>query len=135
MTTEQPETIVYIDGFNFYYGALKGTKCKWLDIEALCRLMLPKDRLVKIRYFTARVRPRPDNPHQAVRQQAYLRALKTLPLVEIHYGHFLTQRVRMPLANPKPGQSTIVEVLRTEEKGSDVNLASYSNLGCVPRSL
>jgi hypothetical protein len=24
---------VYIDGFNFYYGAAKGTPHKWLDLE------------------------------------------------------------------------------------------------------
>ena len=30
----------------------------------------------------------------------------------------------MPVANPKPGQRRTVEVIRTEEKGSDVNLAT-----------
>ncbi len=29
-------TIVYIDGFNLYYGAVKGAPYKWLDLEALC---------------------------------------------------------------------------------------------------
>jgi hypothetical protein len=24
---------VYVDGFNLYYGALKGTKSKWLDLK------------------------------------------------------------------------------------------------------
>lgn len=37
---------------------------------------------------------------------------------------FLTHKVVMPLAHPKPGQSPYVTVLKTEEKGSDVNLAS-----------
>ena len=57
-------TIVYIDGFNFYYGAVKGTPYKWLDLEALCRRLLPKDQIVKIRYFTARVASRPEDPQQ-----------------------------------------------------------------------
>jgi hypothetical protein len=26
---------VYVDGFNLYYGALKGTKFKWLDLKKL----------------------------------------------------------------------------------------------------
>jgi len=26
-------TVIYIDGFNLYYGALRGTPYKWLDIE------------------------------------------------------------------------------------------------------
>ena len=33
-----PKTIVYIDGFNFYYGAVKDTPHTWLDFEAFCRL-------------------------------------------------------------------------------------------------
>ena len=28
-----PRTIVYVDGFNFYYGVLKNTRYKWLDLE------------------------------------------------------------------------------------------------------
>jgi uncharacterized LabA/DUF88 family protein len=53
----------------------------------------------------------------------YLRALATLPNLGITLGHFLTKNVRMPLANPTPGQAPTVEVVKTEEKGSDVNLA------------
>ena len=118
-------TVVYIDGFNFYYGAVKGTPHKWLDHEALCRRLLPKDQIVKIRYFTARISARPDDPQQAVRQETYLRALATLPLIEIHYGHYVTRPTRMPLANPPAKGARTVEVLKTEEKGSDVNLATY----------
>ncbi len=115
-------TIVYIDGFNFYYGAVKGTTHKWVDLEAVCRRLLPRDDIVKIRYFTARVTERPDDPLPPVRQDMYLRALATNPLIEIHYGHFVTRPTRLPLASDT---SAIVEVLRTEEKGSDVNLATY----------
>ncbi len=121
----RPQTIVYIDGFNFYYGAVKGTPNKWLNIMVLCERMLPRDQIVKIRYFTSRVSASPEDPQQPARQETYLRALATLPLVEIHYGHFVTWPVRLPRANRQPGESRIVEVLRTEEKGSDVNLATY----------
>ena len=121
----RPQTIVYIDGFNFYYGAVKGTQYKWLDIMALCQGMLPGDQIVKIRYFTSRASARDGDPQHPVRQETYLRALATLPLVEIHYGHFVTWPVRLPRANRQPGESRTVEVLRTEEKGSDVNLATY----------
>ena len=76
-------TIVYIDGFNFYYGAVKGTPYKWLDLEKLCRLLLPRDDIVKIRYFTAMIRERSHDPEQVVRQQAYLRALATLKQVPV----------------------------------------------------
>lgn len=115
-------TIVYIDGFNFYYGAVKGTPYKWVDLEAVCRRLLPSDDIVKIRYFTARVTERPNDLQPPVRQDMYLRALATNPLIELHYGHFVTRRARLPLASDP---NAIVEVLRTEEKGSDVNLATY----------
>jgi uncharacterized LabA/DUF88 family protein len=118
-------TIVYFDGFNLYYGALKGTPHKWLDLGALSRRLLPNDDVVAIRYFTALVAARPDDPQQPQRQQAYLRALRTIPGLSIHLGHYLTHAVRMPLAAPLPGGPRTVEVIRTEEKGSDVNLATY----------
>lgn len=118
-------TIVYVDGFNLYYGALKGTPHKWLDLEALCRRLLPKDDVSGIRYFTALVAARPHDPGQPARQQAYLRAIESLPTVSVHLGHYLTHRVRMPLARPTPGGPTVVEVVKTEEKGSDVNLATH----------
>ena len=28
-------TRVYVDAFNLYYGALRGTPYKWLDLDAL----------------------------------------------------------------------------------------------------
>ncbi|MPY95183.1 MAG: NYN domain-containing protein [Acidimicrobiia bacterium] len=118
-------TNVYIDGFNLYYGALKDTPHKWLDLEAMCRRLLPRDQLQRVRYFTALVSARPHDPQQPQRQQIYLRALGTLPSVSVHLGHYLTSTVRMPLAHPAPGGPRTVEVRKTEEKGSDVNLATY----------
>ncbi len=74
-------TNFYIDAFNVYYGCLKGTAYKWLNLEALCQLSFPSDQVHRIRYFTARVKARPSDPQQPVRQAAYLRALATLPSV------------------------------------------------------
>lgn len=113
---------IYVDGFNLYYGALKNTPFRWLDIAKLCYLMLPRDTIGQIKYFTALVNPRPTDPDQLTRQQIYLRALQTLPNLEIIYGHFLTHEITMPLAPPKNGY---VKVIKTEEKGSDVNLALH----------
>jgi len=120
-------TIVYVDGFNLYYGLVKGTPYKWLDLEALCRRVLPLEhhRVIKIKYFTALVTPRPDDPQTAIRQQLYLRALRTSPIIEIILGHFLVHPVRLPLAIPPATGQRTVEVLRSEEKGSDVNIASH----------
>ena len=118
-------TIVYIDAFNLYYGALKGTRFKWLDLDALCRRLLPRDQITGIRYFTAHVSARPGDPQQPQRQLTYLRALETIPHLSVHLGHYLTNTTRMALASPTPGQPRTVEVIKTEEKGSDVNIATY----------
>ena len=79
----------------------------------------------RIRYFTARVKPTPNDPQKAQRQQTYLRALATIPNLSIHEGHFLSNVVEAPLANPVAGRPRTAWILRTEEKGSDVNLATY----------
>jgi uncharacterized LabA/DUF88 family protein len=118
-------TNVYVDGFNLYYGCLKGTPYRWLDLEALCCRLLPTNSIHRIRYFTARVAARPNKAHDPIHQEMYLRALRTLPTVTIHLGHFLTKPVTMPLADPAPGGPRFAEVMKTEEKGSDVNLATY----------
>lgn len=114
-----------VDAFNLYYGALKGTPHKWLDLAALFRRVFPRNQLHRIRYFTARVDGRAPDFQQPQRQQAYLRALETLPKLSIHYGQYRTRATRMRLEKPRPLGPKTVSVLKTEEKGSDVNLASY----------
>ena len=118
------KTYVYVDAFNLYYGALRGTPYKWLDLSQLCRYLLPRDQVEHIHYFTAIVSARPHDPKQPQRQQLYLRALQTIPHLTISYGHFLSQEVMMRVANPAPGQPRYVKVIKTEEKGSDVNIAT-----------
>ena len=49
---------VYIDGFNLYYGALRGTAYKWLNLSAMCQRLLPGRSIGRIRYFTAKLKPR-----------------------------------------------------------------------------
>jgi hypothetical protein len=116
---------VYVDGFNLYYGAVKGTAYRWLDLERLSQLLRPQDTIHRIRYFTALVDIRPSDPQQRHRQETYIRALETLPCLTVHYGTFLVSYPRMVVSNPLPGQPRTVEVIKTEEKGSDVNLATY----------
>jgi hypothetical protein len=118
------KTNVYIDGFNLYNRAVKNTPYKWLDLSKLCWSLLPTHQINCIRYFTALVLPRPSDLQQPQRQQIYLRTLRTIPNLTIHYGQFRDRRVRRPLVTPVPGVQRYVEILDTEEKGSDVNLAS-----------
>ncbi len=81
-------TIVYVDGFNLYYGAVKDTSYKWLDLGRMCDLLLPPNDIQCIKYFTAHVSARPNDPAQPTRQDTYLRALRTIPNLEIIFGHF-----------------------------------------------
>lgn len=117
---------VYIDGFNLYYGCLKDTPYRWLDLAAFSRAIVPnKYTINEIKFFTALVKATPQNPDARVHQDFYLRALATLSSTSIHYGFFLKKKIRMPLAKPKPGGPTTVRAIKIEEKGSDVNLACH----------
>ncbi len=117
-------TRIYVDAFNLYYGALLGTPYKWLDLDALCRnLLQPANIIEHIHYCTARVAARDDHG-QPQRQQLYFRALRTIPHLTITLGHFLTNDVRMPSVTPSGAIASSVLVRKTEEKGSDVNLAT-----------
>lgn len=116
------KTHVYVDGFNLYYGCLRGTPYRWLDPRALVQSLLrPGHEIQKIKYFTAQVTALPNNPNAPARQAAYIRALRSLPEIEVIYGHFLTNEVNRPRAD---GDGW-VRVFETEEKGSDVNLATH----------
>ena len=119
------KTNVYVDALNLYYGCLKGTRYKWLDLACLCRYLLPRDDIQRIKYFTAIVRAFPHDPDAPTRQGTYLRALATIPNLTIHCGHFLSSRCTMALASSKSNPPEKVEVIKTEEKGSDVNLATH----------
>lgn len=68
---------------------------------------------------------RPTNPHAAQRQQIYFRALATVPNLTIHYGRFFTRTATRRLVKDRKGKPAYAEVWVTEEKGSDVNLASH----------
>ncbi|MDE2188427.1 MAG: NYN domain-containing protein [Patescibacteria group bacterium] len=114
---------VYVDGFNLYYGCLKDTPYRWLDVLKMCTLRFPQDEIVRIKYFTAPIKIRmsekdPDRPN---RQQIYLRALRTIPNLDIIEGVFLSHKVSMKLAR---GDGYAL-VIKNEEKGTDVNIASY----------
>ena len=109
---------VYIDGFNLYYG-LKEAKLQrfyWLDMRRLSEnLLLPAQRLVAVRYFTARVHHDPKNPDKAKRQDTFLDALGTLPDVHIHYGYYLPKQITC--------SSCGMTRQTYEEKMTDVNIA------------
>ena len=117
-------TNFYIDGFNLYYRALRGTPFRWLDLRQLAETLFPDDEIRRICYFTALLTARSDNPGPPLRQLIYLRALEILPGLEIYYGDFRSRVKVRPLAEPVPGLPEYVRILDSEEKGTDVNLAT-----------
>ena len=108
--------MVYVDGFNLYYGALRGGPHKWLDLNRYFRLLRQDDEIVSIRYFTALV-----GPPQAPRQQAYLDALATTPVVDIVLGRFKPTRITCRV--PGCGFAGQRRFFKPEEKRTDVNIA------------
>ncbi len=112
---------VYIDGFNLYY-AVRNTPYRWLNLSLLARTLLPRCQVIGIKYFTAQVLSFPGDPAAPSRQQVYWRALSTLPDLKIVLGRFQVKPITLPLESDS---SRMAAVLKSEEKGSDVNLASH----------
>ncbi len=118
---QHPATIVYVDGFNFYSGAVRPSGERWIDLVSMSEALLPRNRIVEVRLYTAIVSERLSDPGKPIRQAIYHRALLTRPRMSLILGHFLTHRRAMPLAEAPDKRVT---VLHTEEKGTDVNLAT-----------
>ena len=128
-----------IDGFNLYSGALKETGNKWLNLHSLSEKLRPQVEIAKVKYFTAQVDRRFNDPQQPVRQRLYWRALRTKPTIEIIEGQFKTRINWLPTHSSlvtieneiKAGRSIAgmspkyEEVRRSEEKGTDVNIATH----------
>lgn len=119
----------YVDGLNLYYGMLKRRRpdLKWLDLRALCESLTTDHTVNRVRYFTAPVRAVVGDEGAHDRQRRYLRALEALGTVDIHFGHFSRERHPMP----RTDGSGNVEVWRTEEKRSDVNLGVHMLLDAI----
>ena len=110
--------IVYIDGFNLYFGLKSAAyeKYLWLDLERFAREIINPhtQQLVKTRYFTARIS---QPPSKALRQGAYLDALKEhSPNLSIHFGKYQTTTKTCRLCGHTHDLSS--------EKMTDVNIAS-----------
>ncbi|MCB0322039.1 MAG: NYN domain-containing protein [Bdellovibrionales bacterium] len=111
-------SIIYVDGFNFYYGCVRGTSHKWLNLERLFAALRTDDDIQKIYYFTARV-----SPPQLQRQEVYLSALDTLPLVEVIEGRYKLSTVTCAVSGC--GHSGPRTFKKPEEKRTDVNIALH----------
>ena len=110
------KVIVYVDGFNFYYGLKKNHKWRrfyWLDVVKFFELfMKPDQELVRVKYFSAK----PDNIEKALRQNAFFQANKENPKFQLMLGKYLRKNIRC--------YNCGYQIQTYEEKESDVRLAT-----------
>lgn len=124
-------TIVYIDGYNLYYGAIRDTAYKWLDIFELfnTHILLSDTELIEVRYYTAPVLGSLcDDPTSPQRQRQYLQALRKLypEKVQIIEGKLIKGVAVLRLASsiPEAPELDKVKVSTLTEKKTDVNIAA-----------
>ena len=120
MTTlpARKRSIVYVDGFNLYYGLVKDSPYKWLNLQRYFEMIRPHDDIQIIRYFTAMI-----DGSRKTNQLRYLRALETLPLVQIILGQFKTKTVSCKVRACRFTGSR--RFATQEEKRTDVNIAVH----------
>jgi uncharacterized LabA/DUF88 family protein len=111
-------SIIYIDGFNLYYGSVKNTPWKWLDMEKYFSLLLPHDDIQTIKYFTAKI----VGSHKT-NQEIYIKALSTLNKVQIIYGLFKYKKIKCLVKNCT--YKGLKSFYVPEEKRTDVNIAVH----------
>lgn len=143
---------VLVDGFNLYKGLLERHPAyKWLNLLALSEKLMPETEIVNLFYFTANVKERFHGDNAPRRQQTYLRVLENQG-IKVVRGKFRkdqdwlrsvnTSRTEFsaPALKPNLGLTQLAldraatqaepdyvktHVYKMQEKGSDVNLASY----------
>ena len=114
-------SIIYVDGFNFYYGLLRSPrlrKCKWLDFEKLFRRLRPHDDLRLVKYFTAYWRDASGERHRV-----YTRALAQSPFIQVIEGRYKRKTTRCRVASCQHSGSR--EYTTFEEKETDVNIGLH----------
>jgi 6-hydroxy-3-succinoylpyridine 3-monooxygenase len=124
-------TIVYVDGYNLYYGLLRRSPYKWLDLFSLFQnnVLLSSTEVLEVRYYTAPVKgAMSDDPESPIRQRIYLQALKKMPphKVKIIEGSMMSSTPYQRLVDKIPAAPELesVKVHNFTEKKTDVNLAT-----------
>lgn len=125
------KTICYVDGFNLYYGCLKGTDYKWLDVYKLFFRIVhennPAADLLQIKFFTAPIKTKLATHGNAagIAQDDHHRALQILYPNKIMFlkGYFACEKAELLEYIDPPDKARRVNVWRLEEKQSDVNIA------------
>lgn len=122
LTTDRKKVIVYIDGYNFYYGMRDNNwkKYYWLDIVAFCEKFIgPNQDLIKVKYFSAVTK----HEQKGRRQDRFFSANKLNPRFELILGSYLNKDItchNCDITFPVP-----------EEKKTDVNIATNLISDCI----
>jgi 6-hydroxy-3-succinoylpyridine 3-monooxygenase len=141
------KTRVYVDGYNLYYGCLKGTPYKWLDLLALFeRQVLPSINFkigsvspqielqpVAVKYFTAKILEQAAAADDSVSSQAhYFNALDKLHSTRIQRieGYYSLSKANVRIVDVEDKGKKLrdcpkLRAWKLEEKQSDVNLALH----------
>ena len=115
--TPRKRCIVYIDGYNFYYGVLDNNPSwKWLDLQGFFSALRPDEDVVALRYFTAIIEPERHTSERRDRQKRYLKAISTFPKIEVRLGRYQMRWVTCRA-------TCRLEYQTPEEKKTDVNIA------------
>ncbi len=116
MEQKKERVIVYVDGFNLYFGMKDAEflNCKWLNIEkSVLNYLKYSQELVEIKYFTSRIT---NHPEKQKRQNTYLEAIETTN-VKIIYGLYKAKKIECENC----GHTWHV----SNEKMTDVNIATH----------
>ena len=142
-------TRIYIDGYNLYYGCLKGTAFKWLDLLALFenhilpsvvatvheKQLSSKLEHVAIKFFTAPILEQAAKAEDSLQCQEKYHAALTKHhsgRVELIKGYYSLTEAKAKVIDPNnpkkwPKHCTeIASIWKLEEKQSDVNIAIHA---------
>jgi 6-hydroxy-3-succinoylpyridine 3-monooxygenase len=134
------KTRIYIDGYNFYFGCLKGTSFKWLDPVSLIEILLvrsgaPESILdeLAVKFFTAEISERAVSDRSSLNdQRSYHLALNNhcSNRLQTIKGNYSIDKTKFPKVEQdergkekEPRSSERVKIWKMEEKQSDVNVA------------
>ncbi len=113
---EKQRVIVYVDGYNFYYGLRKNMVWKkyyWVDIVKFFEMfMKPNQDLIAVKYFSAK----PDDIDKSRNQNAFFQANKENPKFNLILGKYLRKEFKCF------GCGRVIYT--HEEKESDVRIAT-----------
>ena len=113
---EKQRVIIYVDGFNFYYGLKKVPKWRkyyWIDIVRLFEFFIrPNQELVAVKYFSAKS----TDVGKSKRQDAFFQANKENSKFKLILGKYLKKNIECFSCH---------NIIHTyEEKESDVRFAT-----------